>query len=308
MAARHADPNKTYTTMASALRAPEAVRRLELTRHVRSTDDLAGLGRLRSLEGLYLEFARPTALPDELGELEHLKQVTLVGRLTELPIDVLSRLPLLQSLAVSGTGLSALPPAIARLRALERLHVAQHKIRALPPEIAAMPRLRSLELSGTGLTSLPAELADMPGLEALAMMNSPGVRLENAALAPALRSLDLFGSRLTRLPDELAALGRTLETLHLWANPLDGFPAVVASLTRLTTLKLCGASLGASGVPPSIDRLGSLEELSLVSCGLGALPTISDGSDGSVTWTSRATSSSPCRCRSGGSVAWRISD
>jgi GTPase SAR1 family protein len=137
----------------------------------------------------------------------------------------------LQSLALGGNQLSALPPEIGALTALQSLDLHGNQLSALPPEIGALTALQSLWLMVNRLSSLPPEIGALT----------------------ALQSLELHGNQLSALPPEIGAL-TALQELELRSNRLSSLPPEIGALTALRFLYLAGNPLVTP--PPEVVEQG----------------------------------------------------
>jgi len=80
---------------------------------------------------------------------------------------ILSQLPDLEQLDLSGNRLTALPDDIGDLPRLTRLVLDDNQLAALPESLGALTSLRWLALDGNALTDLPAAISRLPQLEKL---------------------------------------------------------------------------------------------------------------------------------------------
>ena len=81
----------------------------------------------------------------------------------------------LESLDMSGIGLSTLPASVETLKDLQNLNICGNKlITSLPEEIGKLRNLRALNLSGTGIIKLPEEIGNLASLEELYLSSNMG--------------------------------------------------------------------------------------------------------------------------------------
>ncbi|MEM9556724.1 MAG: hypothetical protein AAGC60_20865 [Acidobacteriota bacterium] len=219
----------------------------------------AEMGRLRSLRHLSLQhLGEPLetlrALPPEIGELDQLETVNLIG-LPNLDFagtfKILARLPRLRNLPLMNNRLRTLPEEVRGLRGLEMIWLGRNPDLDLAntfTKLANLPKLRQLGLAGNRHRSLPPELGE---LKALRHMWLAGNRLETwrETSAPELTSLVFKDNQLTRLPASLTGQLR-LESLSLATNP----------------------DLDLGHALPVLGRLEALQHLDLRDCDLSALP------------------------------------
>jgi Leucine-rich repeat (LRR) protein len=103
------------------------------------------------------------------------------NRLERLP-DCLGALTALEDLSLSGNRLAAAPPAVAALPALRRLALNGNGLREVPGEWGGAAKLEKLHLQGNALSSVPDGLTHLPvrrGRPGRARLGGPA-----AALAP----------------------------------------------------------------------------------------------------------------------------
>lgn len=180
--------------------------------------------------------------------------------LSELPTD-LSSWPALQSLNVSGCGLSSFPAQVTTAPNLRSLDVSRNRIASFPSgSDDALRALSSLWMGSNQLTELPPVLATTP-FEELVLAPNPVSRVDwgfsiTAGLPPALldlgiRELLLPGNAMVELAPEIARLGGTLERLEVYSNLFEGngesLPDTLADLEVLHTLDLGSNKLGRDG-------------------------------------------------------------
>ncbi|MDQ3339293.1 MAG: leucine-rich repeat domain-containing protein [Myxococcota bacterium] len=177
--------------------------------------------------------------------------------------------------------------------AIEELSLSRHPISRLPP---LQPTLRRLTLANLALESLDG-IEDQIRLQALSLTDLPALDLEAAfgqlAELPELTTLRLGGASLRVLPRAITKLPSVVEVelvdcaqleladafAKLGAMPtlrilrIEGvvvIPDKCAALASLRVLDLRGCKLKA--LPPSIGRLGSLEELDISNNPIRILP------------------------------------
>ena len=207
----------------------------ELTRDISHPVLQFADGRLTSLS---LRVNQLTALPPEIGQLQHLTTLNLwMNQLTALP-PAIGQLHNLTHLDLRGNQLTALVPELSQLTNLTSLDLASNQLTALPPAIGQLHNLNTLGLSSNQLIDLPSELGQLANLE----------------------SLGLHGNRLTALSPALGQLAN-LEQLYLHGNRLTTLPPEIGQLQNLSWLSLRGTQLTA--LPPEFGQLQNLYTLDL---------------------------------------------
>lgn len=177
----------------------------------------ASIGRLTSIEQLFLSNLGLPSLPTTIGKLERLRELGVSGnKLTTLP-DELGDLTRLEVLNLNETPLAEIPACIGRLSALRALH----------------------KYSGAKLSSLPDELSELVRLQELDLV---WAHHEPPAVLGRLRALRKL-SFVKQGPFDWAELFRILvtcplESLALWTGQMDTLPGELSKLTGLKQLML----------------------------------------------------------------------
>lgn len=158
------------------------------------------IGQLTHLKQLTITYSPIEGLPSEIGQLINLQHLDLSNSpITSLPPDI-GQLVNLQFLDLNGSSLIHLPPEIGQLQHLKKLTLNWSKVTSLPPEIGLLSELEWLELKETAVTSIPPEIGQLQALE----------------------RLDVSGWGITRLPVEISHLPH-LQTF-LFYMPAVTFP------------------------------------------------------------------------------------
>ncbi len=154
---------------------------------------------------------------------------------------------------------------------VDTLDLSGRGLSEVPPAVFDFPNLRTLDLRDNQIRSLPAYIDKLRHLSELRLDNNPLGQLPGRPIKNlrALRLLSLRNTGLDELPAELARL-TNLETLNLDLNPFTEFPEPITRLQALRQLTLAGNTLGK--VPPTIKNLVRLETLDLDNCELTELP------------------------------------
>ncbi|KAF7849767.1 hypothetical protein BT93_L0320 [Corymbia citriodora subsp. variegata] len=247
-----------------------AFQKLKIIR-LKSCDNLKqihrSIGAAKDLVSLDLQYCcRLRELPQEMGELEELKELDISGTdIVEIPpcigylkkLEVLSAynckslvgLPdsishLVNLLTLDLTrclGLCELPESIGSLMKLQRLSCGYEY---LDPYLSALKSQTSCELNSSyeGICKLPESIGDLKNLKSLRIFNS---------------------KKLRNLPSTISKLGNLEELNALNCGNLRG-EIHIDGLSKLKILQLSGT--GISSFHGTFDKLSHLEELKLGNC------------------------------------------
>ncbi|MYG15106.1 MAG: hypothetical protein F4207_01575, partial [Gemmatimonadetes bacterium] len=234
--------------------------------HGVTTDDAGRVSELR------LEYNNLWgALPPELGQLTHLRVLSIAGnRLTggEIPAE-LGDLARLESLRLADNQLrGTIPSDLDRLDALRELDLSNNRLSGgIPGELGDLRSLQRLILRNNSFSSsLPAELGRLTGLTYLAAADNQLAGQLPATLGDlaSLNVLELSGNHLSgTVPADLGRLAN-LESLNLAKNRLTGgIPAALGELTSLVYMSFAENQLTGS-LPMELGNLSRLKTLSFV--------------------------------------------
>lgn len=213
----------------------EAERRIAEARRKKATKlDLSGLGL--------------TEVPDALGVLQQLQNLSLHNnKLMELPNE-LFKLRQLQELDLSRNQLSKVPTMLGEFGKLRRLFLYNNQLREIPAELGRLQRLQTLSVGGNKLQEVPTVIFELRQLLGLYLQNN----------------------QLREVPDALDNL-RQIRVLQLDWNQLQEVPLVLGKLQQLRFLGLSGNQL--KEIPDVLGKLRQLEELWLEDNQLKEVPT-----------------------------------
>lgn len=130
-------------------------------------------------------------------KIKELKLTGFIGR-DEKKIDFLTEFFIyvsgLESLDMSGIGLSILPASVETLKDLRNLNICGNKLmNSLPEEIGELRNFRTLNLSGTKLTKLPESIGNFVLLEELYLSSNMGNLPNSITNLKNLRIFDAAG-------------------------------------------------------------------------------------------------------------------
>ena len=230
-------PNTSLPELPRSILKLDALETLNLEKWTRGLP--LWIGAMKSLKMLRITVLDGQTLPEELGGLNNLQHLQVIGksRIESLPVSV-NKLVNLQKLWMS---LEHLPSEIGNLSNLRALHTSP-RILSLPPSIGQLRHLKKLDLWAGRLTSLPDEIGNLESLEIL----------------------NLESSCLTSLPQSIGNL-RNLKHLNLSRmNFLEyHLPTSIGKLVSLEDLDLCETVTEANQIPSTIANLRNLKALHL---------------------------------------------
>ncbi|XP_020240789.1 plant intracellular Ras-group-related LRR protein 7 isoform X3 [Asparagus officinalis] len=116
------------------------------------------LGNLRSLKVLTLDGNRLRNLPDELGALSRLEQLSITNNILICLPNTVGHLHNLLILNVSSNKLKSLPESIGGCTSLEEFQANDNLIEELPLSICNLIHLKSLFLNKNNMHQLPQNL------------------------------------------------------------------------------------------------------------------------------------------------------
>jgi Leucine-rich repeat (LRR) protein len=196
-----AAPPPLFTSMADALRTPDAVTSLLLARI--PMDELPPeLSQFPRLQTLLLHRNGFKRVGSALPKLRSL-QAIYIGGSPELDFEALiaqlSSLPMLSGVGLDDNRMGRVPSNIRGLAACESLGLSSNDLQRLARQLAELPKLKKVDLYNNRLRSIPRQLLESRSLERIFVRECGLTHAELATLAQQWPRIDLDEA----LPPEL---------------------------------------------------------------------------------------------------------
>lgn len=192
----------------------------------------ADLGDASALEGeLDLRGLKVDALPESIGHLARLGELSVSGQLKRLP-DSMGGMRALHRLTLTHTKLTRLPDDLGQLGALRELWANSANLGSVPESIGDCAALTILDLSSNRISSVPESITRLSKLRELSLNDNPITHIPDGLSALPLRIVRLGETRVTALPADFARFTSTKVVLSYaqQAAVQQNSPAVVAAL------------------------------------------------------------------------------
>lgn len=139
------DTARIYTSLELALKNPEKVERLDLTK-TRLDTFPAEIFQLKNLRELHLAKNKIPSIPPQIGQLQKLEILDVSrNKLTNIPVELFNCTHL-KKLILNQNLIPFVPKEIARLQELEYLDLWSNELETLPHEISKCKRLKEVDL------------------------------------------------------------------------------------------------------------------------------------------------------------------
>nr|XP_049694394.1 protein flightless-1 [Helicoverpa armigera] len=234
------------------------------------------LGKLMKLENLSLKKNSLEKLFGELTELKCLRSLNVRHNKVKssgIPAE-LFRLEELTTLDLSHNRLKEVPEGLEKAKSLLVLNLSNNKIESIPPTLfVQLTDLLFLDLSNNLLETLPPQTRRLANLQTLILNDNP-LGVFQLRQLPSLQSLEVLHMRntqrtLANLPASLDTLSN-LSDVDLSKNALTKVPDALYSLLSLKRLNLSDNEI--TEVSSAMDNWQKLESLNLSRNNLTSLP------------------------------------
>ncbi|MFX1253125.1 MAG: leucine-rich repeat domain-containing protein [Promethearchaeota archaeon] len=224
----------------------------------------------KRITGLGLPYQGLTYLPESLGTLGSLKELSLIhNKLKTLPKSI-GNLVNLQRLDLWVNKLHVFPETFGQLAQLSKLNLRNNQLTLLPESFGSLEKLSDLDASFNNLKALPESFSQLNNLQLLLLRDNQFESLPNTfGELKSLKIIDLDNNRLRALPKAIGDLAN-LTYLSLKNNQLKSLPKSFYQLINLRTLNLAQNQF--VYLSESINQLSSLKSLSLSSNQFKFLP------------------------------------
>jgi len=200
--------------------------------------NLDKIGYLTNLILLYLDCENITSLPNTIGNLKMLKEMSLFAN----PIKTL-------------------PDSIGDLESLENLYLADNEIESIPESIGNLKNLRILNFGRNRITEIPSSIGNMTNIEQLYLDNNKiKVIPDSIGNLKKLDRVSFTRNEIESIPDSIGNL-ENLINLSFSYNKIQTVPDTIGNLKSLKYLFLNNNNI--TSIPDSIKNLSSIKELHL---------------------------------------------
>ena len=236
-------------------------------------ESISMLKGLRNLDVSGMDILNPleiTTLPDGIGNLTNLQNLSLWStQISSLP-GTIGNLTNLRSLDLSYTQISSLPETIGNLTSLQNINLWNTQIKTLPKSIGNMTNLYQLKLMETKTEFLPDTIGNLTGLQYLDLSNTPINSLPiTIGNLKSLYFLDLSNTLISYLPETIGKLENLL-ILNLNNTQISSLPKTIGNLKKLETLDLSSSQI--RELPEEIEGLREIKYLGLSNLTMLELP------------------------------------
>ncbi|MGH1335336.1 MAG: hypothetical protein ACRBFS_04345 [Aureispira sp.] len=249
-------------------------------------DDLHRLTRLEELT-----FNQAARIPESIGQLKHLKRLTIQSDTFEALPDSIGQLSSLTMLTIECPQLKTLPDLTVEWPNLTYLNIKSDQLATIPASyqqcsqldfvslkigaaisltgleaFANLPQL-NLSLEAPGLLEFPRSLLALDQLRQLTLTATLKALPSDFGVLTGLERLSLYMEELERLPDSFGTLARLWE-LNLYTRELKTLPSSMAAL-KVTALSMRSHF---TTIPSVVFEMKSLQSLGINESNISTLP------------------------------------
>ncbi|XP_056165749.1 disease resistance protein RUN1-like isoform X2 [Syzygium oleosum] len=216
------------------------------------------IGKVKNLVSLNLRDCQMLdELPEEVGELEELKELILdITRIRKIPTSIGSLRKLEKLSAWLCKSIREIPSSIGDLQNLQYLIFDQSGLEKIPSAIGRLKKLRTLCLMSTQISDLPESIRNLSSLQHLSLGSC--FKLQSIPELPPNLTYLTVSSHSPSLP-QLSCLIH-LEVFGLHGCPLEHIPELPSRLLKLSVSQCHKLIL------PKLERFKYLEEFSIHNC------------------------------------------
>ena len=191
------------------------------------------IGRITSLNALYLSYNQLKAIPSEIIQLSNLKVINLYQNRFEMIPPEIMQISSLTNLYINENELNIIHPQIRQMTKLRTLNLSHNNLKNVPSEIGQLSNLTSLNLSNNKLTTVPSDIGQLSNLTSLKLSDNylSSIPSEIGHIVN-LAQLDLSFNRLSIIPPEIGQLDK-LQEFYLGNNPIQSPPPEILNLNRI---------------------------------------------------------------------------
>ncbi|CAH1266412.1 LRRIQ4 [Branchiostoma lanceolatum] len=230
-------------------------------------------GKTSALTMVEAYHCRLTSIPEEIGQLQKLRELRLDNNmLTQLP-QAITTLPNLQYIDLSWNKIDTLPDGFSRLQ-LRQLYLLSNRFKEIPEEVCSLLQLDTFSVSYNPLKCLPDKISQLRGLRTMYMSRCqfdefPRQVLQLEGLERLYMGNWAGEGNPSPVPEDIGRL-RNLQVLGLRDGDLESLPDGVGELLQLTDLDV--ALNRFTSVPEQITNLSSIRKLDLSKNRISHLP------------------------------------
>jgi leucine-rich repeat protein SHOC2 len=232
---------------------------LDVSRNEVKSISTEALKTATSLETVNIKCNAVSCLPEELGQLSHLKELCLdYNKLQSLPDCEEDE----KEEEKTDENEKKSKGCWAKLKCLEILKVSYNKLKSVPCQLARAKALTHIDASGNMLEKVPGCLGGLTDLRELRLQQNRLIKLpfDLFRAGNKLRVLHLNNNQITKLPSSIRHL-TLVEDIRLANNELEDIPEEIGSCTKLVRLDLNHNKL--KSLPESIGKLTTMTRLNV---------------------------------------------